>query len=191
MGRLFGRDGMRGIAVTELTCELALQITVNQQSALSIKTPEELFPEYYLVRVNAFDKEASTPLEEWLDYLKNGRIRNDTTVPGLAEAREKLLFMMMSKTEQTSYLRHVDLMTSQKGAVKYYREEGMYEGVQKGRQEGEAKGRAEGKAEGRAEGLAEGEANAKLAMAKLLLEQGIDIEIIIKTTGLTAEEIMR
>lgn len=26
MGRLFGRDGMRGIAVTELTCELALQI---------------------------------------------------------------------------------------------------------------------------------------------------------------------
>ena len=26
MGRMFGRDGMRGIAVTELTCELALQI---------------------------------------------------------------------------------------------------------------------------------------------------------------------
>ena len=26
MGRMFGRDGMRAIAVTELTCELALQI---------------------------------------------------------------------------------------------------------------------------------------------------------------------
>ena len=26
MGRLFGTDGARGIAVTELTCELAMQI---------------------------------------------------------------------------------------------------------------------------------------------------------------------
>ena len=25
MGRMFGKDGMRGIAVTEITCELALQ----------------------------------------------------------------------------------------------------------------------------------------------------------------------
>ena len=44
--------------------------------------------------------------------------------------------------------------------------------------------------EGREEGLAEGEAKAKLSMAKLLLEQGVDIGIIVKTTGLTAEEIM-
>ncbi|MBP0972838.1 MAG: phosphoglucosamine mutase, partial [Oscillospiraceae bacterium] len=26
MGRLFGTDGVRGIAITELTCELAMQI---------------------------------------------------------------------------------------------------------------------------------------------------------------------
>lgn len=26
MGRLFGTDGARGIAITELTCELAMQI---------------------------------------------------------------------------------------------------------------------------------------------------------------------
>ncbi len=44
--------------------------------------------------------------------------------------------------------------------------------------------------EGRAEGLAEGEAKAKLAMAKGMLEKGIDIETIISITGLAAEEIM-
>lgn len=43
--------------------------------------------------------------------------------------------------------------------------------------------------EGREEGRAEGEAKTKLSMAKLLLEQGVDIEIITKTTGLSAEEI--
>lgn len=43
---------------------------------------------------------------------------------------------------------------------------------------------------GRVEGRAEGEAKAKLEMAKLLLEQGVDLEIITKATGLTAEEIL-
>ena len=40
----------------------------------------------------------------------------------------------------------------------------------------------------RAEGLAKGKAEAKLEMAKLLLAQGVDIGVIVKTTGLTAED---
>lgn len=39
-------------------------------------------------------------------------------------------------------------------------------------------------------GRVEGEAKAKLEMAKLLLEQGVDLEIIAKTTGFAAEEIL-
>ena len=39
-------------------------------------------------------------------------------------------------------------------------------------------------------GKAEGRAEAKLAMAKSMLEKGIDVETIISITGLTAEEIM-
>lgn len=46
-------------------------------------------------------------------------------------------------------------------------------------------------AKGEAKGEAKGRAETKLAMAKLLLEQGVDIEIITKTTGLTEEEILR
>lgn len=42
---------------------------------------------------------------------------------------------------------------------------------------------------GIAEGEAKGEANAKLAIASLLLAQGVSLEIITKTTGLTAKEI--
>lgn len=36
-----------------------------------------------------FDKEAATPLEEWMRYLKDGIITFDTTTPGLSEAREE------------------------------------------------------------------------------------------------------
>jgi len=36
-----------------------------------MKAPEDIFPEYFIIRVNEFNKVATTPLEEWLDYLKN------------------------------------------------------------------------------------------------------------------------
>ena len=32
MGRLFGTDGARGVAITELTCELAMQIEIGRAS---------------------------------------------------------------------------------------------------------------------------------------------------------------
>jgi predicted transposase/invertase (TIGR01784 family) len=49
--------------------------------------------------------------------------------------------------------------------------------------------RNEGYAEGKAEGREEGIASEKIKIAKSLLEQKIDIEIISKSTGLTKEEI--
>lgn len=34
------------------------------------KSPGDLFPEYYILRVNDFDKVATTPLDEWIEFLK-------------------------------------------------------------------------------------------------------------------------
>ena len=56
------------------------QLRVNTREADEIKmtVPEDVFPEYYIVRVNEFNDVARTPIEEWLDYLKNNRIKDDT-----------------------------------------------------------------------------------------------------------------
>ncbi len=43
---------------------------------------------------------------------------------------------------------------------------------------------------GRAEGLEKGERKAQLEIAKKLLKEGINIDIIIKTTGLSKKEIL-
>ena len=59
-------------------------------------SPEEIFSEYYIIRVNEFNQVARTPLEEWLDYLKSGHIKENTTTPGLAEAKEKLQYLRMT-----------------------------------------------------------------------------------------------
>ena len=55
-----------------------LQVTVKERDALVQRLRSEIFPEYFLIRVNEFDQVATTPLEEWLDYLKNDYIRPDT-----------------------------------------------------------------------------------------------------------------
>ena len=50
----------------------------------------DIFPEYYVLRVNDFDKVAKTPLDEWIEFLKTGEIDATATAKGLAEARERL-----------------------------------------------------------------------------------------------------
>lgn len=63
----------------------------------------------------------------------------------------------------------------------------------KGLERGRAEGRAEGLLEGRAEGLLEGEAIGRaeqnIANAKNLKALGVTVDIIMKATGLSAEEI--
>ena len=72
-----------------LTKHDTLQISAKEKDFIRMKAPEEVFPEYYLIRVNAFDKLAENHLEEWLLYLKDGIIADDATAPGLQEAKRK------------------------------------------------------------------------------------------------------
>ena len=84
-----------------------LEVTTKEKDAIVHKIPAEIFPEYFLIRVNEFDKVAVTPLEEWIEYLKTGCIRPDTKAPGLEEARRKLIYYNMSKEEQHAYDEHL------------------------------------------------------------------------------------
>lgn len=77
-----------------------LEMNVRQRNAIVKKSPNEIFPEYILIRVNEFNKVATSPLEEWMNYLKEGVIHEDTTAPGLQEAKERLKYYNMSKPEK-------------------------------------------------------------------------------------------
>ena len=146
-----------------------LQVTTKEKDAIVRRLPSEIFPEYFLIRLNEFDKVAVTPLEEWLDYLKNGHIRPDTTAPGLAEARQKLIYYNMDAAEREAYDRHVDAIMIQNDVL------------------GTAK--LEGLLEGRAEGRAEGEMKGRVEVARNLKKMGLPLDTIIQSTGLSVEEI--
>ena len=57
--------------------------------------------------------------------------------------------------------------------------------------EGETKGRAEGIIEGRAEGIIEGRAEERMANAMSLKANGVPIDVIAKSLGLTEDEVAR
>ena len=166
-----------------------LQINTKEKNAIRMKSPEEVFPEYYIIRVNEFNQVATTPLEEWIDYLKNGHIKEDTTAPGLGEARQKLQYLTMSKKERQDYDRHIDAIMTQNDVLDTAKEEGRAEGLAEGRAEGLAEGLAEGRAEGRAEGIAIGEDKKAIEIAKNLKQLGASSEMIRNATGLPANEI--
>lgn len=158
-----------------------LVITAKEKGAFVQKSPAEIFPEYILVRVNEFDKVAVTPLEEWVAYLKSGVIKENTTAPGLQEARKKLQYYSMTDAERYAYDEHLNAVMIQNDVLGNAREEGLAEG----RAEGLTQGRAEGLAEGRAEGRAE----AKKDIVKSMLSNGLSVEQVAKFSGLTIEEV--
>ena len=87
-----------------------LQVSTREKDAIVPRMPSEIYPEYFLIRVNEFNKVAMTPLEEWIEYLKTGIIRPDTTAPGLGEAREKLKYYSMTPQERHAYDEHLSAL---------------------------------------------------------------------------------
>lgn len=135
--------------------------------------------------MNEFNKVAMTPLEEWIEYLKTGIIRPDTTAPGLGEAREKLKYYSMTPQERHAYDEHLSALMIQNDVLDSAKLEGKIEGRMEGREEGRMEGREEGRAEGREEGIKEG----VVRNARRMKEKGLSIEDIMEITGLTLEEV--
>ena len=170
-----------------------LKVNTREKEGIKMAMPTDVFPEYYIVRVNEFNDVARTPLEEWLDYLKNNRIKDDTRTPGLKEARQRLLYLTMSDADRKAYLAHMDNLRVQKDVLDSAKLEGLMEGKIEGRiegiREGRIEGRIEGIREGKIEGKAEGKIEGKTEVAKNMKSAGLAVQTIMQFTGLTQEQI--
>ena len=163
-----GKTEFRGIHNGEV-----LSLSPFQKQKFQVSAVSDLYPEYYILKVNDFNKWSKVPLEQWIYFLNTAEIPHDATAPGLDEARKKLQFDKMTHAEREAYYRHLDNVVILQDNISTARGEG--------RMEGRAEGREEGRAEGRAEGIAE--------TARKMKEGGLPIEQISKFTGLSIEEI--
>lgn len=155
-----GRTVFTGVHTGDL-----LKVNTRERNEITLCAPENVFPEYYIIRVNEFNDIAKTPLEEWLDYLKNNRIKDNTTTPGLREARERLLYMTMDDKDRRAYDSHMDDIMVQNDVLDTAKMEGIEEG--------------------RAEGIAE----AQKSFVKNLHAMGLPVADIQRATGLSEQDI--
>jgi PD-(D/E)XK nuclease family transposase len=147
-----------------------LGLSVRQKELFLKDNVYEIFPEYYVIKINNFDNVAKDGLDEWIYYFKNNEIKDDFNARGLAEVRNQLIFDDLNDKERQAYKQYEKDLLSQKSTI--------------------FTARVEGKAEGLAEGLAAGEYQAKLETAQKMKVKGFDNEVIAELTGLSLDEVM-
>ena len=155
-----GKTEFRGIHNNDI-----LELSPFQRQTFKVDTVSQLYPEYYILKVNDFNQVAKSPLEEWIYYLNTGEISDHAQAPGLDAARERLKLDRMSKEELAAYYRHLDNIVILRDNINTER------------------------AEGRAEGLEEGRLEERKQNALRMKSKGFSISDIAEITGLSMDEI--
>ena len=149
--------------------------------------------------------ELDSKFDKWMFLLRHIHEMDDIPAE-FDEPVFRRLFLMceianFTPEEYRQYLKSLENMgdyyniinTAAEDAEKRGRDAGLAEGIARGRAEGIAEGREEGRAEGiaegRAEGLEQGHVEAKIEMANKLKALGVDIDTIVKATGLDRETV--
>jgi predicted transposase/invertase (TIGR01784 family) len=77
--------------------------TSSQRQDFRIEKIADIFPKYYLLKVNNFDKIAEDSLDEWVYFLKNSEVKDEFKAKGLDKAKEKLRYEGLSEEEKKMY----------------------------------------------------------------------------------------
>lgn len=155
-----GKTEFRGIHNGDL-----LELSPFQRQKFNVDEVSDLYPEYYILKVNDFNRVAKSSIEEWAYYLNTGDVPKGAKAPGMEEVKEQLKVDRMSKAERSAYYKHLDNIVILRDNIYTEREEGRLEG------------RAEGREEERRQN------------ARRMKDLGLPAETISTVTGLTLEEV--
>lgn len=85
-----------------------LGLSTKQKITFSKENVSDIFPEFYLLKVNQFDGVAKDTLDEWIYFLKNSEVKDNFKAKGLKEAEQVLDIMKLDKDQKYIYDRHLD-----------------------------------------------------------------------------------
>ncbi len=129
----FGNTEFRGIHTNDL---LKIRERIQGPDRLTrLQTKKNVFPEYYLIRVESFEDVIEADLDEWIYMLKHESIKPEFKSKNIHEAAKKLDLLKLDSDERKRYERFLMHSAWERGIVDTAKSEGL------------AKGRAEGKAE--------------------------------------------
>jgi len=122
-----GTTEFRGIHTHDV-----LRVNARQREVFDVTAPYELFPEYYIIKVNSFDDVAKDTLDEWIYYLKNNRLPDHFTAPGLEKAEKILNYYNMDTEAKALYDAHIKDRRISYDVLETARMEGREEGEESG-----------------------------------------------------------
>jgi predicted transposase/invertase (TIGR01784 family) len=122
--------------------ELALNPII--QNRFSSQTPKELYPEYFILKVNKFDSVAKSPLDEWLYYFKNESLPKKFRAKGLSLLAEQLKVTSMRAQDLEVYKKYKDQLLVSESSLQYALDRGEDIGIKKGLEQGIERGIKQG-----------------------------------------------
>jgi len=142
-----------------------LALSDKQKTTFLKENVSDIFPEYYLLKVNQFNDVAKDTLDEWIYFLKNSEVKDSFKAKGLKEANQVLDIMQLEEKDSYGYNRYLDSLHLKASELFSMQTEEEF------------RIREEGKIEG------------KIEIAINLIERGFDDKVISEITGLELEVI--
>ncbi len=160
------------------------------------ETISQIYPEYYIIKVNKFQEIVKNSADEWIYFFKKEEIKEDFHSQGLKQAAKHLNILKLPKAEQNEYRIFLENLSLEKSLamskeidLELAKEKALAEGLAEGRVEGRVEGLAEGEKIGIAIGREKGESYKQFEIAKKMLHDKVDTLLIAKYSGLSVQEI--
>jgi predicted transposase/invertase (TIGR01784 family) len=77
--------------------------TTLQKQGFSVEKVADIFPKYFILKVNNFDDVAKDTFDEWVYFLKNSEVKDNFKAKGLDKAKEKLRYENLSEEDKKMY----------------------------------------------------------------------------------------
>jgi predicted transposase/invertase (TIGR01784 family) len=153
-----GRTDFKGVHKSDL-----LKLSPKQMEMFDKTDPFQLFPEYYVIKVNQFNDIAKDTLDEWIYFLKNDEILEGFNAKGLTQAREILKLDKLTSSEKVLYIKYLEELSYKASMVKTWKADELDRIIK----------------------------NRDIEIAQNLIKAGLDNELISSATGLSISEIAK
>jgi hypothetical protein len=114
-----------------------LRLTEAQRKMFGKDLAGDIYPEYYILKVNNFGGEAKDALDEWMYFFKTNIIKEGFHAKGIIKAREILVEKNLTPAEQREYNRLQSERSHALSEIATAKDKGRMEGIEVGKKERE------------------------------------------------------
>ena len=100
---------------------------------------KNIFPEYYLIRIEKYQNIVKKRIDEWIYMIKNNEVKEGSKAKNIDKAAEKLALLNMSEEKKKAYENFLLNLEREKDILDTAKDEGLKEGEKIGLEKGEQK----------------------------------------------------